>query len=677
MPVNRFGLTVLVLFLISISMLLFSCTSGNDQPDTLLKQYVHTADSLVMAGKADSATTLLRKQRPRFKSDNPQLGIYYAYMADQYVLSSPAAMGLYADSALAVFANEVNIEKYPDEYFKVLLTKGDASMAVKQYEIALEYYDKAKKLLSNGKCDGGFLASKIAGIYFTQQNYAIAAKYWVDSYSQLMACPKNNTSNGIFYLTQAALDNIGVAYQQAGMYDSAAYYYNKDVAYLDQTERLGIPGKDRFKSSRVVVYDNLGGLYLKKGNLAKAEKYLMLSLSIPVKDIDGTRIPPFVKRAQLYLKTGRYDKAKADFEQSRKLLDRYGKANPVPAIEWNRLYAQYLFASHQSDSAFQYQSKYIRLKDSLDRTNAKIRKLDVNRELNAIHRESLLIDLEHNERLQKLYIIGATVVAVLLLAISIFISRVLKETRKNHNNTRLHNEQLQQTLEELERANQNIVRIMRVMAHDLRNPLSGMIGLANAIIEDESSEENKHMLKLLETTGMHALEMINELLKFNLADENEPMSKQQLDIKELLRDSVELLQYKASEKKQQIIFESGDEPIIVDINHEKIWRVFNNLIVNAIKFSYVGGMIFVSIKVISQKNGILISIADNGMGIPDKDKDKIFEMFTSAKREGTDGEQPFGLGLSISKRIVENHDGKLWFESSAGFGATFYIELPL
>ncbi|MBC7399418.1 MAG: HAMP domain-containing histidine kinase [Mucilaginibacter sp.] len=170
--------------------------------------------------------------------------------------------------------------------------------------------------------------------------------------------------------------------------------------------------------------------------------------------------------------------------------------------------------------------------------------------------------------------------------------------------------------------------------------------------------------------------MINELLKSGLADENETLTKQQLNIKELLRDSVELLQFKANEKKQQIMFESTDAPILTNINHEKIWRVFNNLIVNAIKFSYEGGLIYVSIKTIDSSK-ILIEIADNGMGIPDKDKDAIFEMFTPAKRVGTDGEQPFGLGLSISKRIIENHNGRLWFESSPGFGTTFYIELPL
>ncbi|MDB5002821.1 MAG: hypothetical protein JWQ34_1046 [Mucilaginibacter sp.] len=677
MPINRYGFIVIASFIICISLSLSSCVSSDDQSTSLLKQYVQNADSLVMAGKGDSASQILLKQRAQFKSDNPQLSAYYDYMSAHNEGINLYIMGLYADSALAIFADKDIIEKYPEDYFKALLAKGDASMAIKQYETALEYYDKAKKSLSNGNCDGGNLVSKIADIYFNQQSYAQAARYWVESYHQLQLCPKPKSSVKLFFLTQAALDNIGVSYQKAEMFDSAAYYYKIDLAYINKTEALGAVDKKSIAAPRIVVYDNLGGLYFKQGNLPEAERYLLACIAIPIKDVDGMRIPPFTKLAELYLQTRQYAKAKEYFAKSRNLLDLYSKDNPVPNIEWNRLYAHYLFTQHQANDAYQYQSKYIRLKDSLDKTNAKIHRLDVDRELNTIHRENLLADMGHTERLEKLYIIGATVLVVLLLAVSMFISRVLKESRKNHKNTRLQNEQLQQTLEELERANQNIVRIMRIMAHDLRNPLSGMIGLANAVIEGESSEENKHLLKLLEATGMHSLEMINELLKSGLAEEDEPMVKQRLDINELLRDSVELLQFKANEKKQQIIFKSSETPIITSINHEKIWRVFNNIIVNAIKFSYEGGMILVNIKAIADKGKILIAIADNGMGIPDQDKDNIFEMFTSAKRVGTDGEQPFGLGLSISKRIIESHNGKLWFESSPGFSTTFFIELPL
>ncbi|ASU34902.1 hypothetical protein MuYL_3017 [Mucilaginibacter xinganensis] len=245
----------------------------------------------------------------------------------------------------------------------------------------------------------------------------------------------------------------------------------------------------------------------------------------------------------------------------------------------------------------------------------------------------------------------------------------------SHQQLILQNKQLQRSLDEMERINKNYLRIMRVMAHDLRNPISGITGLAAMLmVEDELSEDSKTMVKLIETTGIHSLEMINELLKTGLANENEHLVKQRIDLKSMMRDSVELLQFQAKGKHQQIIFDNNDFPIMADVNYEKIWRVINNLIVNAIKFSYQGGIIKVNIK--EENNRISISVADNGIGIPDDQKDAVFEMFTPAKKNGTFGEQPFGLGLSISKKIIDLHNGKIWFENNGNKGTVFYVELP-
>jgi signal transduction histidine kinase len=272
-------------------------------------------------------------------------------------------------------------------------------------------------------------------------------------------------------------------------------------------------------------------------------------------------------------------------------------------------------------------------------------------------------------------LIAFVIFTFFLVIIILMISRTFKRTRKSHQELTLQNKQLQNSMDEMERVNKNYLRIMRVMAHDLRNPLSGITGLATMLmVEDELSEDSKSMLKLIETTGLHSMEMINELLKTGLADENEQIVKQKLDLKSLLYDSVELLQFKARDKQQQILFEHNNEPVMADVNHEKIWRVINNLIVNAIKFSYSGEIIKVGIKTASGR--VLISVADNGIGIPADQKDTIFEMFTPAKKNGTNGEQPFGLGLSISKRIIELHNGNIWFENNTGKGTIFYIELP-
>lgn len=134
-----------------------------------------------------------------------------------------------------------------------------------------------------------------------------------------------------------------------------------------------------------------------------------------------------------------------------------------------------------------------------------------------------------------------------------------------------------------------------------------------------------------------------------------------------------MMQFKANEKKQHIFLQT--EPVTISANYDKLWRVINNLLGNAIKFSQEGTVINVSLAKKGTK--ALISIKDEGIGISSEIKDQVFDPFTHFKRPGTKGEESFGLGLSISKHIIESHGGKLWFESEVGKGSIFYIELLL
>ena len=110
-------------------------------------------------------------------------------------------------------------------------------------------------------------------------------------------------------------------------------------------------------------------------------------------------------------------------------------------------------------------------------------------------------------------------------------------------------QELRDRIAELERANQNYLRIMRVMAHDLRNPLGGITSLAEMVLADEElSADSLAMLNLIKSTGIHSMEMINELLKTGSSNDSEPMPTQLTDIHNLLFDSVELLRYKVKEK---------------------------------------------------------------------------------------------------------------------------------
>src|SRR5690606_37907843 len=116
------------------------------------------------------------------------------------------------------------------------------------------------------------------------------------------------------------------------------------------------------------------------------------------------------------------------------------------------------------------------------------------------------------------------------------------------------------------------------------------------------------------------------------------------------------------------------ERIWIQLDEVKLLQVINNLISNAVKFTNPGGNI--QVKLEETENSLLITIQDDGVGIPEEFQPFLFDEFTRARRKGLKGEDTVGMGLSISKKSIELQGGKIWFESKEGEGTAFFIELP-
>ncbi|TWR31299.1 HAMP domain-containing histidine kinase [Mucilaginibacter pallidiroseus] len=665
---------VKMLGLIALILVLNACNFKKEDSNARLTKKLSAVDSLFFVGKTAEAIKLAHDVRGSISKTDPLVTTYYNLMAG--FVADRKTKELYADSSLAFFKAGERSSSYQNYYVKALFTKGDVAMFAKQYNEAFDYYSKAKTLLKKSSCDNGYMASKTAEIYYIQKNYRVAARYSARAFELLNNC-NDYQPQKLFHLKQAALNNAAFSYEQSGLIDSALYFYRLSYILLNSAHtRRSIPAT-MINSSLVVLYDNMGGLYLSKDSISKAKDYLLKAVNTNVPETNGSKIPPRLKLAKLYLKTGEYDKAAIQFDSTRFLLNKYRGENASSDLKWNRLYAEYLVKTRQSEQAYQYINNYIRLNDSLERVSANIYKLDIDREQDLYKQEQAYQTLKHSDKLKMLYILFATIAVILLSIIIALINKNLGSSRESQKVTASQNKELQQTLVELEAANKNYIRIMRIMAHDLRNPLAGISGLTLVLLEDnELNEENKQILQLIESTCTNSIGMINELLKSGLANENDVLDLQSLDIKALLHDSVKLLHFKAKEKNQELIFDADDAPVRILGSQEKVWRIFNNLIVNAIKFSHAGGKIKVDIALTDNRTFALTTVTDNGIGIDEADKDHIFEMFTKAKRQGTGGEEPFGLGLSITKKIVEQHGGKIWFTSQDG-ETVFFVKLPL
>ena len=238
--------------------------------------------------------------------------------------------------------------------------------------------------------------------------------------------------------------------------------------------------------------------------------------------------------------------------------------------------------------------------------------------------------------------------------------------------------ELQKKNIQLDQLNQLKNQFLGMAAHDLRNPISSILTFSEFILESDDydiSDDLRKILELIKTASDFMLKLLEELLdvvkiesgKLQLNYENVP-------IDDFLRKNIEVNALLAEKKQIKLVLNIPQQLPEIAIDPVKIEQVLNNLVSNAIKYSFNETIITVS--AFSTEEHVLISVRDQGQGIPEKELDKIFVPFAKISVKGTAGEKSAGLGLSIVKRIVTGHLGRIWVESEVGKGSCFYFTLP-
>ena len=220
-------------------------------------------------------------------------------------------------------------------------------------------------------------------------------------------------------------------------------------------------------------------------------------------------------------------------------------------------------------------------------------------------------------------------------------------------------------------------QFVSISAHQLRTPLSA-IKWALALLKEENLpfEEKKEIIEKLSESTERMIKLVNDLLNVSRIEEGRFLYKPK---KEDLREIVKTIfnQEKEVAQKKNITFNLflPKEPCFSLIDKEKISLAVQNLIENAIHYTPPGGKVEVFLEKKDKK--LVFKVKDTGIGIPEEEQKRIFEKFfrgSNALKIETSGS---GLGLFITKNIVEAHKGKIWFESKVGKGTTFYFSLPL
>lgn len=236
----------------------------------------------------------------------------------------------------------------------------------------------------------------------------------------------------------------------------------------------------------------------------------------------------------------------------------------------------------------------------------------------------------------------------------------------------------------LQELNDYKVKLMKMLSHDMRSPLNGIIGvssLMNDMVGDVTEEEMKEMFDIIEQSAFQLNQMINEIMSYSIIESSGfSLDVSDSNLNNVLANMEKLYSPVARSKTIELIFNTINIEEHVRIDEDKFEQIFGNLLSNALKFTPKGGNVICILEKIEDENNefLKLIVKDNGLGMDDETLSNLFKRRdNNSAKSGTDGEKSTGIGLSIISYFVELHNGSLTVNSAHGKGTEFKVMIPL
>ena len=243
-------------------------------------------------------------------------------------------------------------------------------------------------------------------------------------------------------------------------------------------------------------------------------------------------------------------------------------------------------------------------------------------------------------------------------------------------------EELQKRAQELKELDRLKSAFLANMSHELRTPMNSILGFTDVMLEGLDGELTENMdndLRLIQKNGRHLLHLINDVLDMAKIESGKMnLNLEKFRVHSLLDDVVAITSTLATEKNLSLMIDqASDQTVEVYADNTRLRQVMINLVNNAIKFTEKGKIMISTSPMEGAR--VLVSVKDSGIGIPSDKLEAVFQEFTQVDVSTTRKAGGTGLGLPISRRLVEMHGGRLWAESTGvhGEGSTFFVEMPL
>ncbi len=579
---------------------------------------------------------------------------------------------------------------------------------------SLEYYDQAKVIATehNLQDDLAFLYNTYAIFYHERDNYDKAADFY---FRAIEIAEKNNLRS----LRGSCLNNLGMLHVRQGEFDVALEYFEQAVGIYEELDQLidlsttfsnmglvyrglklydkaifhldkalEIQKKNNSKNQIAITYNGYGEVYQAQQKYDVALEYYQKALAIR-EEIDNTsgKIYQLNAIADIYLLKKNYHKAIVH-GQGALALSKEVKSL-VNAKDAAGTLAQSYFGLKDFLKAYEYLELHKKYNDSIynEQKSEQISNLRLTYETDKKEQEIKLLsqtkEMQQAEISQQKQLTIIAVGVFLLLGVLGFVIfryyRLNQQKRQLQLTSDLEKEQLEaERLQELDRAKS---RFFANIAHEFRTPLTLISGPSEQILNRTKETKTKENVGLIKKNADRLLQLINQLLDLSKLESGMiKLNTTPTDLINFVKVCTESFESLADENDIAIRFNSKLKRLESTIDPEKFSIVLNNLMVNAIKFTPPFGKITVDLhEIVNDENSkqIRISVKDSGIGIGEDQLPYIFDRFYQVDDSLTRKTQGTGIGLALTKELVELHEGTISVLSTPGAGTQFDILLPI
>jgi len=558
--------------------------------------------------------------------DSTALGMAYNYLGLSYYY-----LTIY-DKAIENLAKALEIRVALNDGYGIGNTSNNLGliyMKIEQYQKAIDLYKHSLKYKTQINDKFGIVRSysNISNAYLELDNFIEAEKYTKLS---------DSLSRELNYI-----GGLGLAYNDAGN----VYFAKKDYAKALEKYKLAANYYDRIgnKNGFVEVYSQIASTYLMMNRIREAEDYIKSALEIAE------------EMGSLELQTASYNNY---YRLMQKRKDLTG------SLKYLQLYNTYSDSLLKLSRSKQFENLLI---------SHETKKIED--ELNQIKEEKKINEIElKKEETLNLYLQIIILLSVFITALIFY--RFISEKKRKENLARL-NEEIRKQKEQLIELNESKDKIFKLIAHDLRNPFNGLLGITELLRSEwnvMSEEEKIEMIDELKNISKSSFELLENLLQWSLSQTDElNFSPERLNISSVIDENIKFVSQLLRLKELSINKQIKTYPMVI-ADHALLNGILRNLLTNAIKFSSRKANI--DIEVTEKVDKVLVSIRDYGIGMSPDLVEKLNNNDRINSIRGTANEKGSGLGLLICREFIKKNSGTLHIKSEVNKGADFTFSIP-